>query len=92
VVSYAVRRKQLDALPGQFNLGLWARPVIAIALVWVLIALGVVTLPQVFRKADYVSGAVIALAALWYVAALRGRLARGEAGTDLVTDSDRSSR
>jgi hypothetical protein len=65
---------------------LWARPVIAAALVWVLTALGVVTLPQVFRKADYVSGAVLALAALWYLAALRGRLARGEAGPDLITD------
>jgi len=46
----------------------------------------VVTLPQVFRKADYVSGAVLALAALWYLAALRGRLAQGEAGPDLITD------
>lgn len=86
VISYAVRRKQLDAVPGQFSLGRWAQPVIVIALGWVLVALGVLTLPQVFRKADYVSGAVIALAALWYVAALRGRLARGEAGTDLITD------
>ena len=85
VISYAVRRKELAPVPGQFSLGLWARPVIAIALVWVLIALGVVTLPHVFRKADYVSGAVVALAALWYVAALRGRLARGEAGVDLIT-------
>jgi len=88
VVSYAVRRKQLDPVPGQFSLGLWARPVIAVALVWVLTALGVVTLPQVFRKADYVSGAVLALAALWYLAALRGRLARGEAGPDLITDKE----
>ena len=81
VISYAARRKELDPVPGQFSLGRWARPVIAIALGWVLIALAVVTLPQVFRKADYVSGAVVALAALWYLAALRGRLARGEAGT-----------
>ncbi len=34
VVSYAVRRTQLDAVPGQFNLGPWARSVIAVALVW----------------------------------------------------------
>ena len=92
VISYAVRRKELGPVPGQFSLGRWGRPVIAIALGWVLIALAVVTLPQVYRKADYVSGAVIALAALWYIAALRGRLARGEAGPDLITDGGRSSR
>jgi len=85
VVSYAVRRRKLVTVPGKFSLGFWARPVIAIALVWALTALGVVTLPGVYRKADYVSGAVIALAALWYFAALRGRLARGEAGVDLIT-------
>ena len=82
VVSYAVRRRELGAIPGGFNLGFWARPVIAIALVWVLIALAVLTLPGVYRKADYVTGGVVALAALWYFAALRGRPARGEAGVD----------
>lgn len=86
VLSYAIRRRDLDAVPGEFSLGSWARPVTAIALVWVLTALGAVSLPRVFRQADYVSGAVIALAALWYFAALRGRLARGEAGVDLITD------
>jgi amino acid transporter len=86
VLSYAVRRRDLDVARGEFSLGFWARPVIAIALTWVLTALGAVSLPRVFRQADYVSGAVIALAALWYFAALRGRLARGEAGVDLITD------
>jgi len=85
VVSYAFRRRELDAIAGEFNLGFWGRPVIVIALAWVLVALGVVTLPHVFRKADYVSGAVVALAALWYFAVLRGRLARGEAGVDPIT-------
>ena len=85
VVSYAVRRREFDVVPGAFNLGFWARPVIAIALVWVVAALGVVILPSVFRKADYVSSAVVALGALWYFAALRGRLARGEAGVNLAT-------
>jgi amino acid transporter len=85
VVAYMMRRKELETLPGAFNLGQWATPVMVITLIWVLIALGVVTLPHVFRKADYVSGGVIAVAALWYFVVLQGRLRRGEAGVDLIT-------
>jgi amino acid transporter len=86
IVGYAVRRRTLQTMAGEFNLGRWAGPVIAIALVWVVIALGVVTLPRVFRNADYVSGAVVTLAALWYLVVLRRRLARHEAGVDLSTE------
>ena len=43
VVSYAFRRRELDAIAGEFNLGFWGRPVIVIALAWVLIALGAST-------------------------------------------------
>lgn len=38
------------------------------------------TLPEDFRSADYVVLGALALAGLWYVAALRRRLADGTAG------------
>jgi amino acid transporter len=85
VVAYGIRRKELAAVPGAFNLGRWASPVFAVTLAWVLIALGVVSLPSVFRKADYVSLGVAGVALVWYVAVLRWRIQRGEAGVDLIT-------
>ena len=50
--------------------------------VWTLIALGALMIPQAFWRADLVVVIVLAVAALWYFAVLRGRLARGEAGVD----------
>jgi len=85
VVAYGIRRKQLAAVPGAFNLGRWAGPVFAITLAWVLIALGVVTLPSVFRKADWVSLGVVGLAFVWWIAVLYWRIQRREAGVDLIT-------
>ncbi len=85
VVAYGIRRKELATVPGAFNLGRWARPVFAATLVWVVIALAVVTLPNVFRKADYQSLIVEGLGVLWYILVLNGRLKRGEAGVNLIT-------
>jgi hypothetical protein len=49
---------------------------------WTLIALGALMIPEAFWHADLVVVIVLAVAALWYFAALRGRLARGEAGVE----------
>jgi hypothetical protein len=50
------------------------------ALGWTLIALAALMIPKDFWGADVIVVVVLALAAVWYFAALRGRLARGEAG------------
>jgi amino acid transporter len=80
VVAYGLKRRRLERLPGAFHLGRAAGPVFVAALVWLVAVVLVLTLPEEFHSADWYVLGGLALAALWWVVALRGRLARGEAG------------
>lgn len=80
VLAYVLRRARMEKLPQAFDLGRWAKPVMYAALAWTVIALGALMIPRDFWPADWIVVIVLALAAGWYFAVLRGRLARGEAG------------
>jgi amino acid transporter len=80
VLAYVLRRPRMEKLPQAFDLGPWARPVMYAALAWTVIALGALMIPKDFWSADWIVVIVLAVAAAWYFAVLRGRLARGEAG------------
>ena len=84
VLAYVTRRRRMAKMPEAFDLGVWAKPVMYAALAWTLIALGALMIPKDFWGADLIVVIVLAVAAGWYVAALRGRLARGEAGVEQV--------
>jgi len=86
VLAYVTRRHRMDKMPEAFDLGVWARPVMYAALAWTLIALGALMIPKDFWGADVIVGIVLVVAAAWYFAALRGRLARGEAGVERVAN------
>jgi hypothetical protein len=70
----------MDKLPEAFDLGRWAGPVMYSALAWTLLVLALLMIPKDFWGADTIVAIVLAVAAAWYLLALRGRLARGEAG------------
>lgn len=79
--AYLARRRALvDAGDGGFRLGAAALPVAGLAMLWLVAVVAALTLPEAFRSADYVVLGALALAGLWYVAALRKRLADGTAG------------
>jgi amino acid transporter len=82
VLAYVMRRHRMDKLPEAFDLGMWAKPVMFAALGWIVIALGALMIPKDFWPADAIVVIVLAIAAAWYFAVLRGRLARGEAGVE----------
>ena len=82
VLAYVLRRDRMASLPQAFNLGAWAKPVMFAALAWTLIALGLLMIPKIFWLTDGIVLVVVVLAALWYFAVLRRRLARGEAGVE----------
>jgi amino acid transporter len=86
VLAYVLRRRRMDKLPGAFDLGVWAKPVMYAALAWTIIALAVLMIPSTFWSADIVVAVVLIVATVWYFAALRGRLARGEAGVRQLPD------
>jgi amino acid transporter len=85
-LAYAVKRRTTDSLPGVFNLGRWAWPVIIFVLAYTLLIMIVLSLPSPFHGADKVLGYGLALAALWYFGGLLWRLKKGTAGVRPVED------
>jgi len=85
VLAYVTRRHRMDKLPEAFDLGVWAKPVMYAALAWTVIALAALMIPKDFWGADVIVVIVLVVAAAWYFGALRGRLARGEAGVKQLT-------
>ena len=87
VVAYAWKRKELMSLPGAFDLGPWARPVMIGALVWVVLVLTMLVIPQAYWGADVVCIIVEAVALAWWALVLRQRLEKGEAGVTQITST-----
>jgi amino acid transporter len=90
VVSYMWRRSELAAVKGGFNLGRAGKPIMIVALIWVIGALLVLILPAPFHGADRVVGGAAVVALLWYFIVLRGRLRRKEAGVALFGETSAS--
>ncbi len=83
-VAYAIKRRTTDSLPGTFNLGRWAWPVIGFVLVYTVVIMIILSAPAIFHGSDKFVGYGFGLAVLWYVAALYWRLRRGAAGVKPV--------
>src|SRR5262249_58171121 len=52
--GYAYKRRALDSIPGAFNLGRWAWPVIIFVLVYSALIIFVLSVPGPFHAADKV--------------------------------------
>jgi amino acid transporter len=79
-VAYAVKRRTTDSIPGAFNLGPFAWPVIGIVLAYTVVVMLSLSAPTVFHGADKFLGYGMGLAVLWYAVVLVWRLRRGTAG------------
>jgi amino acid transporter len=85
-LAYAIKRRTTDSLPGAFNLGRWAWPVIGFVLVYTVLIMVVLSFPAPFHGADKVLGYGLAVAAAWYFGGLLWRLRKGTAGVKPVED------
>jgi amino acid transporter len=83
-VAYAVKRRTTDSLPGTFNLGRWAWPVIGFVLAYTIVIMIILAAPKIFHSSDYFVLGGLGLAVIWYVAVLHWRLRRGEAGVQPI--------
>src|SRR5215831_4273145 len=84
--AYAWKRRALDSIPGAFNLGRWAWPVIIFVLAYSALIIFVLSVPGPFHASDKVVGYGAGVAALWYAAVLVWRLRRGTAGVKPVEE------
>jgi amino acid transporter len=89
IIGYAIRRSSLAHLeaPGTFSLGRWSRPVFVVALVWLVFALGVLTIPSAFHAADRVVVVILAIGVVWYFLAIHARVRDRRAGVDKIDTS-----
>ncbi len=79
-VAYAYKRKALESIPGAFNLGRYAKPVITAVLLWTLAMILALSLPSSFRLADAIVVGSTLLSLAWYLLVLKKRISRGDAG------------
>jgi amino acid transporter len=79
VVAYGIQRRNLEHMPGAFHLGRWAGPVFVAAVIWLVVVVLALSLPNEFHKADYYVLGGLGLAAVWWAVGLRPRLRRGMA-------------
>ena len=80
--SYIRKRNSLAKVRGGFNLGPLGWPLMIIGLVWIVLALLILTLPQPFHGADKVVGGAALLAILWHVLVLHKRIKKGQSGVE----------
>jgi amino acid transporter len=81
-----VQRNSIPDAPSQYyNLGKWLKPLTIIGIGWSVVVILAMTLPAGSHKVALYTFAFEVAAGLWYVVALRGRLARGEAGPRLTS-------
>ena len=80
VVAYARRRQSFVIAQNHFSLGRWSGFVAGAATVWLVFIIAVLTIPSQFHSATAVSAGVCGAGIIVYVAVIRGRIARGEAG------------
>jgi amino acid transporter len=85
-LAYAVKRRTTDSIPGLFNLGRWAWPVIGFVLVYTVVIMIILSVPAIFHGSDKFVLYGFGLALIWYVAALYWRLRRGTAGVKPIEE------
>jgi hypothetical protein len=88
---YAVRKGRVPDLPtggGYFSLGRWLKPVMVIALLWIIAIILADALPaEGHVAAEYTLGAV-GIGVLWYLFGLRRRLISKRAGVGRVVSAE----
>ncbi len=80
LAAFLAARRGLLAAKSSFDLGPRAQLIRAVALVWSILVIGVLTIPAANQQTAMAAAGFFVLAAIWYVAVLRGRIQRGEAG------------
>ena len=67
IVSYALARKKVSFRQDNFNLGRFAKPVFFIAILWLVLEIGILTIPEQFHNVTIVSVLMIGLGIVLYL-------------------------
>jgi amino acid transporter len=78
IVCYGINRKKIVFQKGHFNLGAAAKPIFVTAILWLIVELCILTIPEQFNAIAYVSIAVIAVGVALYWGIFKKRIAHVE--------------
>ena len=73
VVSYGLTRKNVVFRAGSFSLGKFAKPVFSLAVLWLIVEIGILTIPKDFRNATIVSGLMVLVGVICYFLFFRSK-------------------
>ena len=73
IVSYGRARKNVDFSTASFTLGKFAKPVFSLAILWLILEIGILTIPEDFRNATIVSGLIVIVGMILYFLFFRNK-------------------
>ena len=82
IVAYGIARKNIDFSAGTFALGKFAKPVFILAISWLIIEIGILTIPEDFHNATMVSAFMVIIGAIFYFLFFRSKSAQDAGGGD----------
>ncbi len=74
VVSYGLARKDVEFRVGSFTLGKFAKPVFSLAVLWLILEIGILTIPKDFHTATIISSLMLIIGVIFYFLFFRSRL------------------
>jgi len=79
IVSYALARKKVNFRKDCFNMGKWAPAVIILSILWLVFAIGILTIPKEFHQATLVNGIIIVVGIVLYWVYFKWKYAKNAA-------------
>lgn len=76
VVTYGLTRKNVKFRADSFTLGKFSKPVLIFAVLWLILEIGILTIPKEFHTSTIVSGLMIIVGVISYFLFFRSRLVK----------------
>ncbi len=76
VVTYGLTRKNVKFRADSFTLGKFSKPVLIFAVLWLILEIGILTIPEEFHTSTIVSGLMIIVGVISYFLFFRSRLVK----------------
>ncbi|MGY8787728.1 MAG: APC family permease, partial [Fidelibacterota bacterium] len=74
IVSYGRVRKNVDFSAASFTLGKFSKPIFSLAVLWLILEIGILTIPEDFHNATMVSGLIVIIGMILYFIFFRNKL------------------
>ena len=76
IVSYGLVRKNVKFKPDNFTLGKFSKPVFSFALLWLILEIGILTIPEDFHGVTIISSLIVIFGVICYFLFFRNKLSK----------------